>query len=73
MFAKRIFESWSFLRPHLSNFNNLYKDYQLYCSQIPSYGAIIFNKDLEQILFVMYDHRNENVASKLDFPKGKVD
>jgi mRNA-decapping enzyme subunit 2 len=72
-FAQKVFKLWSFLRPHLPNFSNLWKEYKLYKSQIPSYGALIFNKTRDKLLFILYHNPRDRIPRKLDFPKGKVD
>ena len=70
---QRIFKHWSFLKPHLSLFPALWEDYKLYKQQIPSYGALVFNKTLDKILFIVYHNARDKIVKKLDFPKGKVD
>lgn len=42
-------------------------------SQIPSNGALILNKTLDKLLFIIYSNPRDRVVKKLDFPKGKVD
>ena len=64
---------WSYLKPHVGQFSQLWEDYRLYKSQIPSYGALIFNKTLDSLLFVVYHNPRDRIVKKLDFPKGKVD
>jgi len=54
-------------------FNQLWEDYRLYKSKIPSYGALIFNRTLDSLLFVIYHNPRDRIVRKLDFPKGKVD
>ena len=71
-FAQRIFKHWSFLKPHLSHFNALWEEYRGYKNQIPSYGALIFNKTLDKLLFIIYHNPRDRIVRKLDFPKGKV-
>ena len=71
-FAQRVFKHWSYLKPHIGQFEKVFKEYTLYKSQIPSYGALIFNKTLDYLLFVVYNDSRGKV-DKLDFPKGKVD
>ena len=69
----RIFKYWGFLKPHVGKFKELWEEYRLYKSQIPSYGALIFNRTLDSILFVIYNNPRDRIVRKLDFPKGKVD
>ena len=57
----------------MSHFNALWEEYRLYKSQIPSYGALIFNKTLDKLLFIIYHNPRDRIVRKLDFPKGKVD
>ena len=42
-------------------------------SQIPSNGALILNKSLDKLLFIIYSNPRDRIVKKLDFPKGKVD
>ena len=72
-FAQRIFKHWHHLRPYQAQFNQRWEEYRLYKSQIPSYGALIFNKELDRLLFVIYHNPRDRIVRKLDFPKGKVD
>jgi mRNA-decapping enzyme subunit 2 len=44
-----------------------------YKSRIPSYGCVIFNKQLDKVLFCIYHNPRDKIVKKLDFPKGKVD
>lgn len=72
-FTQRIYNEWSFLRPHLPQLAQLQDDFRLnYKSRIPSYGCVIFNKTLDKLLFCIY-HNSWDKLKKLDFPKGKVD
>lgn len=64
---------WSYLKPYVGQFSQLWEEYRLYKSQIPSYGALIFNKTLDSLLFVIYHNPRDRIVKKLDFPKGKVD
>ena len=57
----------------VGQFSQIWEDYRLYKSQIPSYGALIFNKTLDSLLFVVYYNPRDRIVRKLDFPKGKVD
>lgn len=41
-------------------------------SNIPSYGALILDEDLREILLNVYVNPSEQVMPKLDFPKGKI-
>ena len=72
-FAQRIFKHWSYLKPHVNQFSALWEEYRLYKSQIPSFGALIFNRTLDSLLFVVYHNPRDRIAYKLDFPKGKID
>lgn len=72
-FAQRIFKHWQHLKPFVGQFNQLWEDFRLYKSKIPSYGALIFNRTLDSLLFVIYHNPRDQIERKLDFPKGKVD
>ena len=72
-FARRVFEHWSLLKPELPSFKEKYKEYRAYMQQIPSNGALIFNKSMDKLLFLIYSNPRDRVINKLDFPKGKVD
>ena len=48
-------------------------EYRLYKSKIPSFGALIFNKKIDSILFIIYHNLRDKIVKKLDFAKGKVD
>ena len=61
------------MKPHVSQFSTLYEEHRLYKQQIPSYGALIFNRTLDSLLFVIYHNPRDRIVRKLDFPKGKVD
>jgi ADP-ribose pyrophosphatase YjhB (NUDIX family) len=61
------------LKPKIPKFKELWDEYRLYMSQIPSNGALIFNKNLDKLLFIVYHNPRERIVRKLDFPKGKVD
>jgi mRNA-decapping enzyme subunit 2 len=41
--------------------------------QIPSNGALIFNKNMDKLFFLIYSNPRDRIPNKLDFPKGKVD
>ena len=72
-FAKRVFEHWATLKPQIPRFKEKWEEYRIYMSQIPSNGALIYNINLEKLLFIIYHNPRERIARKLDFPKGKVD
>lgn len=73
-FAKAVFEYWPFLSTNVSyNFEKLWSNYKAYVIKIPSYGAIILNRNLDKILFNIYINPRETIMKNLDFPKGKAD
>jgi mRNA-decapping enzyme subunit 2 len=72
-FAKKVFEHWGMLRPELHRFKDRWKEYRAYMAQIPSNGALIFNKGMDKLLFIIYSNPRDRIIKKLDFPKGKVD
>ena len=51
----------------------MWTDYKKYVVKIPSYGAIILNRNLDKILFNVYVNPRETIMKNLDFPKGKAD
>lgn len=53
-FAEAVFRHWSYLHPRIKDFNELYDNYFKYMKKIPSYGALIFNDKLDEILFNVY-------------------
>ena len=57
---------------YLERFKSLWVDFKKYIEKIPSYGAIILNKNLDKILFNVYFNPREDVMKDLDFPKGKA-
>ena len=71
-FARAIFENWPFLHPKLHKFDELWIKFKKYVEKIPSFGAIILNKQLDKILFNIYFNHREDVMKMLDFPKGKA-
>lgn len=74
-FFQRIFSEWSFLKPHLSIRNKLKEDcWNSYISRIPRYGCIIFNVQLDKVLFCVFHKQKGDVLKRnIVFPKGKVD
>ena len=56
----------------MERFKSLWVDFKKYIEKIPSYGAIILNKNLDKILFNVYFNPREDVMKDLDFPKGKA-
>jgi len=73
-FARAIFEHWPYLSEtgKLQQFDKLWRGFKEYVEKIPSYGAIILNKNLDKILFNIYINPRENIMKNLDFPKGKA-
>jgi hypothetical protein len=55
MFFRRIFDEWSYLKPDLRKFKELSDEcWSNYTSRIPRYGCIIFNKNLDKVLFCVF-------------------
>ena len=71
-FAKAIFKTWPYLHQHLPYFDEIWREFMRYVAKIPSFGAIILNKQLDKILMNIYLSPQDDVINKLDFPKGKV-
>jgi len=73
-FAQAIFKHWPYLSEwgYLRQFDKLWPDYKKYIANIPSYGAIILNENMDKILFNIYFNYTDDVMKKLDFPKGKA-
>lgn len=72
-FSERIFKHWRHLKPYANQSKQLWEEYRDYKQHIPSYGALIFNRTLDSLLFVIYHNPRDRIVRKLDFPKGKVD
>mmetsp|Transcript_32752 Transcript_32752/g.23676 ORF Transcript_32752/g.23676 Transcript_32752/m.23676 type:complete len:147 (-) Transcript_32752:1728-2168(-) len=71
-FAQHVFRHWSYLTPYLPRFGELWADYQGYRAKIPSFGAAIFNKERDHLLFIIYHNLRDKIVKMLDFPKGKA-
>ena len=56
----------------MNQFDKLWSQHKSYIEKIPSFGAIIFNKSMDKILFNIYFNPREDVMKNLDFPKGKA-
>lgn len=67
-FAVQIFKNIPFLQRHLADINNIVTDWRAYKQSVPTYGAIILNEDLTEVLLVQ-SYFSKNSWS---FPKGKI-
>lgn len=74
-FFRRIAEEWSFLKPDIQNLKGLDDEcWSNYTSRIPRYGTIIFNTQLDKVLFCVFNKQKSNSLHRnVVFPKGKVD
>eukprot|EP00347_Sterkiella_histriomuscorum_P013761 403363471 len=72
-FAQRICQRWSGLSHVLQNFESKFEEYKQYLQMIPSFGALMFSKKFEKLLFIVYQNERDKNVNKLDFPKGKAD
>jgi len=67
-FAKHMFRHIPFLRKHANNVDEILENWRQYKITVPTYGAIILNEDLTQVLLVQ-SYWNK---TSWGFPKGKV-
>lgn len=67
-FATLIFKHIPFLRQHLGNIDSILDQWQEYKQNVPTFGAILLNEDLTQVLLV----QNYWAKNSWGFPKGKV-
>lgn len=67
-FAEHMFRHIGFLRGYADNIHEVLEDWRQYKMSVPTYGAIILNEDLSQVLLA------QGFCSKStwSFPKGKV-
>jgi len=66
-FAKVIYKHCPFLKPYYSGFEIFFYRFNQYISQIPVYGGIILNANLDKVLLVT-NYKNTFYS----FPKGKI-
>ena len=57
-----------FLKPHSKNLESILEQWRDYKQAVPTYGAILLNEDLSQVLLV----QSYWARSSWGFPKGKV-
>jgi hypothetical protein len=57
-----------FLKPHSKNLESILEQWRDYKQAVPTYGAILLNEDLSQVLLV----QSYWAKSSWGFPKGKV-
>lgn len=67
-FAKLMFNHVPFLRQYLTNFDQVIDEWRGYKHNVPTYGAIILDESMENVLMVQGYWSN----STWGFPKGKV-
>ncbi|KAG7189900.1 hypothetical protein KM043_006070 [Ampulex compressa] len=67
-FATHIFSHIPFLKIHVGNIDNILEQWREYKQSVPTFGAIVLNEDLTQVLLVQ-SYWSKNSWS---FPKGKV-
>lgn len=67
-FAMHIFQHIPLLTPHTKNLDVVLEQWREYKQSVPTYGAILLNEDLTQVLLV----QSYWAKSSWGFPKGKV-
>lgn len=67
-FCQELFKHVPFLRELLSKLDDIMKEFKEYKSNVPTYGAIILDKNLERCLLVQGFYSRNSWG----FPKGKV-
>ncbi|GLG95391.1 M7GpppN-mRNA hydrolase [Gryllus bimaculatus] len=67
-FTAHIFQRISYLKPHLQSLDSVLEQWREYKQSVPTYGAILLNEDLSQVLLV----QSYWAKSSWGFPKGKV-
>lgn len=63
-----VFQHIPFLKPHSKNLESILEQWRDYKQAVPTYGAILLNEDLSQVLLV----QSYWARSSWGFPKGKV-
>ncbi|KAJ6637376.1 m7GpppN-mRNA hydrolase, partial [Pseudolycoriella hygida] len=67
-FAYQLFEHIPFLAPHVDKLNDILNEFKQYKKNVPTYGAILMNSDMDKVLLV----QSYFAKSSWGFPKGKV-
>ncbi|XP_037027172.1 m7GpppN-mRNA hydrolase [Bradysia coprophila] len=67
-FAKQLFEHIPFLSTQADKVNDILNQFKQYKKNVPTYGAILMNSDLDKVLLV----QSYFAKSSWGFPKGKV-
>ncbi|KAJ4447670.1 hypothetical protein ANN_09677 [Periplaneta americana] len=67
-FTAHMFQHIPFLIPHSNNLDAILDQWKEYKQSVPTYGAILLNEDLSQVLLV----QSYWAKSSWGFPKGKV-
>jgi mRNA-decapping enzyme subunit 2 len=67
-FTAHMFQHIPFLKPHSKNLESILEQWRDYKQAVPTYGAILLNEDLSQVLLV----QSYWARSSWGFPKGKV-
>lgn len=67
-FARVVFTNIPFLRQHVSQVDSVIEKWREYKMAVPTYGAILLDKDMENVLMV----QGFWARSSWGFPKGKV-
>ena len=67
-FAKHMFRHIPFLRKHANEVDEILENWRQYKISVPTYGAIMLNEDLTQVVLVQ-SYWNK---TSWGFPKGKV-
>lgn len=68
MFILNVIQHIPFLKPHSKNLESVLEQWRDYKQAVPTYGAILLNEDLSQVLLV----QSYWAKSSWGFPKGKV-
>ncbi|XP_049938674.1 m7GpppN-mRNA hydrolase [Schistocerca serialis cubense] len=67
-FAAHIFNHVPSLKPHAANLDSVLDQWKKYKNEVPTFGAILLNEDLTQMLLV----QGYSTKSSWGFPKGKM-
>jgi mRNA-decapping enzyme subunit 2 len=67
-FALQLFNHVPFLTPHVEKLPEILNEFNQYKRNVPTYGAILMNSDLDKVLLV----QSYWAKSSWGFPKGKV-
>jgi mRNA-decapping enzyme subunit 2 len=68
MLILNVIQHIPFLKPHSKNLESVLEQWRDYKQAVPTYGAILLNEDLSQVLLV----QSYWAKSSWGFPKGKV-